>query len=234
MEVVRRPLLRKGEAVFFICRSGSCSLRRNRLRPVCIRKTAARFQTLPSVFPTLRRPACRAAHTPIRCAGGRRFSSASYTVFASEMEYLTAVFRPAPDADAAAAMPVYAVDAAVGRGRSGKTRIAVRYGTPTDNLKDRNRGAARDVPSPARFCPLPVPHAAQLSFPSAARFPAPLAAGLCFFAPSDAAPFSLNPFSPLFPSLLCSERCPNCEKKSQEEALTNPSVCGILYLCYTS
>ena len=178
MEVVRRPLLRKGEAVFFICRSGSCSLRRNRLRPVCIRKTAARFQTLPSVFPTLRRPACRAAHTPIRCAGGRRFSSASYTVFASEMEYLTAVFRPAPDADAAAAMPVYAVDAAVGRGRSGKTRIAVRYGTPTDNLKDRNRGAARDVPSPARFCPLPVPHAAQLSFPSAARFPAPLAAGL--------------------------------------------------------
>ena len=162
MEVVRRPLLRKGEAVFFICRSGSCSLRRNRLRPVCIRKTAARFQTLPSVFPTLRRPACRAAHTPIRCAGGRRFSSASYTVFASEMEYLTAVFRPAPDADAAAAMPVYAVDAAVGRGRSGKTRIAVRYGTPTDNLKDRNRGAARDVPSPARFCPLPVPHAAQL------------------------------------------------------------------------
>ena len=217
MEVVRRPLLRKGEAVFFICRSGSCSLRRNRLRPVCIRKTAARFQTLPSVFPTLRRPACRAAHTPIRCAGGRRFSSASYTVFASEMEYLTAVFRPAPDADAAAAMPVYAVDAAVGRGRSGKTRIAVRYGTPTDNLKDRNRGAARDVPSPARFCPLPVPHAAQLSFPSAARFPAPLAAGLCFFAPSDAAPFSLHPFSPLFPSLLCSERCPNCEKNHKKK-----------------
>ena len=76
------------------------------------------------------------------------------------MEYLTAVFRPAPDADAAAAMPVYAADAAVGRGRSGKTRIAVRYGTPTDNLKietEAPQGTFRRLRVFVR-CPFRTPH----------------------------------------------------------------------------